>query len=76
MTIANTISIKTGRQDHHTAEIHGTVAPSFEAVREAFQRNFTEFHEQGAAAAIYVDGQKMVDLWGGIARQPHRPALD
>lgn len=67
MVTINAAPIKTGRQDHHTAEIHGTVAPGFEAVRDAFQRNFTEFHEQGAATAIYVDGQKVVDLWGGIA---------
>src|SRR5262245_38590943 len=47
--------------------VHGTVAAGFEPVREAFARNFIEFGEQGAATAIYVQGRKVVDLWGGIA---------
>jgi len=48
------------------APIHGTVDPGFEAVREAFARNF-ENGELGAAVCAYVDGRKVVDLWGGWA---------
>ena len=47
------------------ALIHGTVSPGFEAVEQEFQRNFTERGELGAACAIYYQGQKVVDLWGG-----------
>ena len=47
--------------------VHGTVAAGFEPVKEAFERNFTEFGEEGAATAVYVKGRKVVDLWGGIA---------
>lgn len=51
----------------HLGEVQGLVRPGFEPVREAFARNFSEFGEQGAATAIYVQGRKVVDLWGGIA---------
>jgi CubicO group peptidase (beta-lactamase class C family) len=45
--------------------IHGSVAPGFEAVREAFQQNFDEREEIGAACAVFLRGEKVVDLWGG-----------
>lgn len=48
-------------------EIHGTVAPKFEKVRDAFQKNFDEGKEIGAAFSAYHRGEKVVDLWGGIA---------
>jgi CubicO group peptidase (beta-lactamase class C family) len=47
--------------------ISGWVAPEFEAVREAFQVNFDEGSEVGAAFAAYHRGNKVVDLWGGVA---------
>lgn len=45
--------------------MHGTVAEGFEPVRDAFARNFTSLGERGAAVAVYRDGRKVVDLWGG-----------
>ena len=45
--------------------IEGSVAPGFEGVRRAFERNFETDAELGAACAAYVDGEKVVDLWGG-----------
>ncbi len=54
--------------------IHGTVAPRFEGVREAFARNFAEADELGASVHVMVDGETVVDLWGGIAdRESGRP---
>ena len=47
--------------------VQGTVEPGFEPVRDAFERNFAEHGEQGAACAAYVRGTKVVDLWGGVA---------
>jgi CubicO group peptidase (beta-lactamase class C family) len=47
-------------------EIEGTVAPGWEPVRAAFVENFRSRGEVGAACAIYRDGEKVVDLWGGI----------
>jgi CubicO group peptidase (beta-lactamase class C family) len=46
--------------------IHGSVAQGFEAVRREFERNFAERRELGAACAAYVEGEKVVDLWGGV----------
>jgi CubicO group peptidase (beta-lactamase class C family) len=48
-------------------EVGGVVAPGFEPVREAFEANFAEQGEVGAAVCVYRDGRKVVDLWGGIA---------
>ena len=46
--------------------VHGTVAPGFEPVRDAFVANFRERNEVGAACAVYLRGEKVVDLWGGV----------
>jgi CubicO group peptidase (beta-lactamase class C family) len=46
--------------------VHGHVAAGFEQVRDAFERNFTERKELGAACAVYLRGEKVVDLWGGV----------
>jgi len=45
----------------------GYVAPGFEGVRAAFEDNFVTHGEVGAAVAVYVEGRKVVDLWGGTA---------
>lgn len=49
--------------------IHGWVAPGYEAVREAFEGNFAERGEVGAAYAAHHHGRPVVDLWGGVADQ-------
>jgi len=46
--------------------ISGFVKPGFEAVRKAFIENFERRHELGAACCIYQQGEKVVDLWGGV----------
>lgn len=46
--------------------IDGFVADGYEGVRDAFARNFAEHGEVGATFAAYVDGQQVVDLWGGV----------
>ncbi|MGW6885444.1 serine hydrolase domain-containing protein [Streptomyces goshikiensis] len=45
--------------------IQGEVAEGFEAVREAFVRNFEVLGDRGAAVAVYRDGRRVVDLWAG-----------
>ncbi len=47
--------------------INGWTAPGFEEVRAAFQANFDDGLEAGAAFGAYHRGQKVVDLWGGVA---------
>jgi CubicO group peptidase (beta-lactamase class C family) len=57
--------------------IDGSVSSGFEPVREAFVENFTRRGELGAACCIYQDGEKVVDLWGGVrdrvSGEPWRP---
>ena len=33
---------------------------------DAFRRNLTSGREVGAAVAVFRDGRKVVDLWGGL----------
>jgi CubicO group peptidase (beta-lactamase class C family) len=47
--------------------IHGREAPGFEGVRAAFEENFASRGEVGAAFAVTIDGQSVIDLWGGMA---------
>jgi CubicO group peptidase (beta-lactamase class C family) len=47
-------------------DVQGTVAAGFEPVKDAFVRNFERLGEHGAAVAVYRDGRKVVDLWGGV----------
>jgi CubicO group peptidase (beta-lactamase class C family) len=49
--------------------IAGSVRESFEPVREAFVENFIRRGELGGACCVYQDGEKVVDLWGGM-REP------
>jgi CubicO group peptidase (beta-lactamase class C family) len=49
------------------ALVQGDCDPRFTAVREAFARNFAERDELGAAVCVLVDGEPVVDLWGGVA---------
>lgn len=49
------------------ADIQGFTAPGFEGVRDAFVTNFESGNEVGAAFSAYHHGEKVVDLWGGIA---------
>lgn len=54
--------------------IGGDVDEGYGKVADAFRANFTAGHEVGAAVAVYRDGAKVVDLWGGyrdgIAKAP------
>ena len=47
-------------------EVKGAVSPGFEAVLDVFRLNFEQRHELGGAVCAYYNGQKVVDLWGGI----------
>ena len=47
--------------------ISGSCDPAFQAVRDEFARNFAERDEVGAAVCVTVDGETVVDLWGGVA---------
>jgi CubicO group peptidase (beta-lactamase class C family) len=51
------------------SSISGFVKPGFEAVRDVFAKNFELRNELGAACCIYQQGEKVVDLWGGVRNE-------
>lgn len=54
-----------------TPRVSGATHPGFAPVRAAFERNFAERGEVGASLCVTVDGETVVDLWGGhVAGRP------
>ena len=47
--------------------VSGSCHEEFESVRDAFAANFSDRDELGAAVCVTVDGETVVDLWGGVA---------
>lgn len=45
--------------------IEGIFDQRFEGVRDAFEQNFLRRGEHGAAIAVNLEGELVVDLWGG-----------
>ncbi len=46
-------------------EIHGQCDARFASVRETFEKNFRENGDIGACFAVTLEGEYVVDLWGG-----------
>jgi CubicO group peptidase (beta-lactamase class C family) len=46
--------------------VDGDVDDGYGKVADAFRRNLNSGKEIGAAVAVYRDGRKVVDLWGGF----------
>ena len=53
--------------------VNGACSPAFERVRTAFEDNFAHRNEIGAAVAVWVDGDLVVNLWGGTATTDGKP---
>ena len=45
--------------------LHGYCDPRFEEVRRVFQENLSSGSDLGAGVAFSLDGEIVVDLWGG-----------
>ncbi len=45
--------------------VHGHCDPRFDSVRAAFEKKIESKQEVGAAIAFSLDGELVVDLWGG-----------
>ena len=57
-----------GLLDHpasNLAPVHGTCKSEFATVREVFADNVNTTRDLGASVAVFVDGEPVVDLWGG-----------
>jgi CubicO group peptidase (beta-lactamase class C family) len=52
--------------------VEGSVAPGFEAVRDAFAQGQAK-DEGGAQLCVYRHGTKVIDLWTGIDKVNNRP---
>ncbi|QKV90449.1 beta-lactamase family protein [Streptomyces sp. NA02950] len=50
-------------------KIQGNCSDQFSAVREAFADSLRSGADVGASVAIYLDGEPVVDLWGGYTDQ-------
>src|SRR4051812_6822950 len=54
--------------------INGHCDPRFAPVHQEFERNFSQRGEVGASVCVMLDGNTVVDLWGGLAdRHAQRP---
>ncbi|MFC7258441.1 serine hydrolase domain-containing protein [Streptomyces lutosisoli] len=51
----------------HAPDVQGHCDARFSAVRVAFEENFRDRGELGAAVTVTLDGETVVDLWGGWA---------
>lgn len=60
-------------------EVHGTCHERFGSVRTAFAANFSQLGDVGASVCVTIDGETVVDLWGGTCTTdagPERPWQD
>jgi CubicO group peptidase (beta-lactamase class C family) len=48
-----------------SAPVHGICASRFHKVGEVFAANLSNGEDIGASAAVFIDGEPVVDLWGG-----------
>ena len=65
------------RNDKRVAvDVEGYCDPQFASVAEEFERNFIERGDLGASVVVTLQGETVVDLWGGgqqrIAPRPGR----
>ena len=49
------------------AEIHGTCSDRFSGVRDVLSQYLDSGADIGASAAVFVEGEPVVDIWGGFA---------
>jgi CubicO group peptidase (beta-lactamase class C family) len=56
--------------------VSGFVAPQFLPVKKAFEENFHQHGEEGAAVSFYLNGHCVVDLWGGFANSKEKILWD
>jgi CubicO group peptidase (beta-lactamase class C family) len=74
MRLVSPMRIGLTKDDGAQMDIHGNCRTGFDGVREAFAENFRTHGEVGASVCVIVDGETVVDLWGGLAeRRAERP---
>jgi CubicO group peptidase (beta-lactamase class C family) len=69
--------MQTIREETPKGLVEGRCDARFGAVAAEFIRNFAERGELGASVSVKIDGETLVDLWGGIADgETGRPWLE
>lgn len=56
--------------------LQGWVGPGFDRVLEAFVSNFDRLDETGASLVVYLEGERVVDLHGGVRDRASGRAWD
>jgi CubicO group peptidase (beta-lactamase class C family) len=51
----------------HQVDIKGHCADQFTPLKDAFRQNFEEGHELGASLCLTLEGETIVDIWGGFS---------
>jgi len=51
----------------NSLQIHGTVAPGFESVKQLYEQQMRTMAERSTQLCVYHRGEKVVDLWASIA---------
>src|SRR5580765_2662751 len=65
MTSAVASPRSTSEEPVSDGAVQGTCPERFSAVRDAFAANLASGSDIGASVAVFVDGEPVVDLWGG-----------
>jgi CubicO group peptidase (beta-lactamase class C family) len=55
----------------HTTALGGTCSARFDPLRELFAAKLESGEDLGASLALNIDGEMVVDLWGGWADEAH-----
>jgi CubicO group peptidase (beta-lactamase class C family) len=50
-----------------TVAVHGTCDERFTTVRDVLATNLASGTDLGASAAVFIDGEPVVDIWGGFS---------
>ena len=50
----------------NSARVAGYCDPKFSQVEEIFSHSIKSGHELGASLAVEIEGEKVIDLWGGF----------
>jgi CubicO group peptidase (beta-lactamase class C family) len=58
------------------AKLHGKCDPRFDAVRAALESNIDSGEELGASLVLDIDGERVIDVWGGYRDQARTTEWD
>ncbi len=66
-TLEHNVQVQLKRADLVGGAVRGYCAPAFQPLLDAFVDNFENDVEHGASLAVELDGNTVIDVWGGFA---------